>query len=597
MLVPLFPPLFVFVVVVELVGSAAAASLHWSFDGGGGMANVLIAGGGRTKRSVRMDKSIEDYLTQFGYLPQSDLETGALRTLRQLQDAVRNLQGFAGIPMTGQLDQQTKELLVKKRCGVQDVATGFRNRRKRYSLQGQRWSHTNLTWSLRRSPQGHAHHHHHRLTRELVRRELSHALQVWAAHTQLSFTELVDSDRADIQVFFHSNYHGDGYPFDGPGSVLAHAFFPGAGRGGDAHFDEDEQWSDRREFSKEATSLFAVAVHEFGHSLGLSHSSVSDSLMFPWYSNVPRDFSLPEDDRVAVQHLYGSPQDGEKEEEDGFFPAYPPPPPKETLPNVGAPTNSGGTTTSAGAAAIVPQKCHTNFDAVAVIRSEMWAFKGKYFWRISKEGGGTRDDPVELSSFWYGLPADIEHVDAVYERGNHDIVFFVGRKYYVMSGNSQLKHGPLPLTNLGLPDTLEKIDGALVWSWNGKTYLFSGTMYWRFDEEAEYIELDYPRDMSMWKGVPNAIDAAFQYTDRKTYFFKDRFFWEFDDSRMEVKRREPTPVGEYWLRCPKEMSAGAAPASPAAASSHFSSSASFRLFLLVLIASYTHLQSGLHGSP
>jgi hypothetical protein len=51
--------------------------------------------------------------------------------------------------------------------------------------------------------------------------------------------------------------------------VLAHAFFPGSGRGGDAHFDEDETWSDRREFSKDSTSLFAVAVHEFGHSLGM----------------------------------------------------------------------------------------------------------------------------------------------------------------------------------------------------------------------------------------------------------------------------------------------------------------------------------------
>ena len=70
---------------------------------------------------------------------------------------------------------------------------------------GQRWSHNNLTWSLRRSQQQGG-----QLGRELVRRELGHALQVWAAHTQLSFVELFDSDRADIQVLFHSNYHGDG---------------------------------------------------------------------------------------------------------------------------------------------------------------------------------------------------------------------------------------------------------------------------------------------------------------------------------------------------------------------------------------------------
>ena len=65
-------------------------------------------------------------------------------------------------------------------------------------------------------------------------------------------------------------------------------------------------------------------------------------------------------------------------------------------------------------------------------------------------------------------------VDAVYERPDHKIVFFVGRHYYVLTGNSQLESGPLPLTRLGLPEELERVDAAMRWGWNDKTYFFSG---------------------------------------------------------------------------------------------------------------------------
>ena len=38
-------------------------------------------------------------------------------------------------------------------------------------------------------------------------------------------------------------------------------------------------------------------------------------------------------------------------------------------------------------------------------------------------------------------------------------------------------------------------------------------MYWKLGESNDYIEWDYPRDMSIWRGVPVPVDAAFQYFD------------------------------------------------------------------------------------
>ncbi len=78
-------------------------------------------------------------------------------------------------------------------------------------------------------------------------------------------------------------------------------------------------------------------------------------------------------------------------------------------------------------------------------------------------------------------------------------------------------------------------------------------MYWRFDEEIQHVELDYPRDISIWHGVPYGIDAVFQYTDRKTYFFKGHDFWAFDDVRMAVESEEASSIGEHWMHCPREI--------------------------------------------
>lgn len=251
-------------------------------------------------------------------------------------------------------------------------------------------------------------------------------------------------------------------------------------RGGDAHFDEEEDWHlDDRTIDNYGTSLKNVAVHEFGHSLGLGHSSVKGAVMYPWYHGYRGDGDLPEDDRIAIQQLYGArdgkvwgPNPGRRHHYTStttrttttttqrtrpttrrYYPERRTEPRRNynehptRSPNhpryYPAETTTAATTTTQRTSQHhqhhhnhhpqndKPDTCNTSYDAITIIRGEIFIFKGRYLWRIGNDGL-MNGYPYEITKMWRELPRDLTHVDTVYENKRQQIVFFIGESQFLL---------------------------------------------------------------------------------------------------------------------------------------------------------------------
>ncbi|KAF4116552.1 hypothetical protein G5714_004041 [Onychostoma macrolepis] len=284
---------------------------------------------------------------------------------------LKEMQKFFGLKVTGTLDKETMAVMKKPRCGVPDVAA--------YSTIGgkPKWKTNKLTYRIMNYTPD--------MSNAEVDGTIAKALQVWANVTPLRFTRIYKGT-ADIVISFATKDHSDGQPFDGPKGVLAHAFPPGIGLGGDAHFDDDESFT----FRSRDIVLFLVAAHEFGHSLGLAHSDVPGALMFPTYTFTnPDRFSLSSDDIEGIQSLYGS--------------------------------------NRAALAASTTRSCpNLVWDAVTTFKGVTVFFKDSSFWNSSSSRNNS------IKRFWSNAP---DKIDAAYEDPVQDKVFFFkGKQVWAFNG-------------------------------------------------------------------------------------------------------------------------------------------------------------------
>ncbi|NXN54206.1 MMP27 protein, partial [Rynchops niger] len=436
-------------------------------------------------------KLVQDYLNKFYAVEPDPNQLGWKINAESTAEKLRKMQQFFGLKVTGKPDSETLEMMKKPRCGVPDVGL--------YGVTLPGWKKTKLTYRIVN--------HTPDMSKEDVDKAIQKAFKVWSTVTPLIFTRIHEGI-ADIMIAFGTKAHGH-CPryFDGPLGVLAHAFPPGNGFGGDVHFDEDEDWTT----GSAGFNLFLVAAHEFGHALGLSHSNDQTALMFPNYAYVsPSEFPLSPDDIRGIQSIYGS------------------------RPN--APDKRPATPTS-------PKTCSSqmSFDAVTTLRREVIFLKGRHLWRVYPD-----NSEVELqliSTFWPALPSGVQ---AAYENMKDQMLFFKGNKFWVISGYQVLLGYPKNINTLGFPKGVNKIDAAVCNKNTGKTDFFIGDKYWRYDENSQSMEKGYPRQtVNDFPGISQKVDAVFQQKGF-LYFFHGSKQWEFDPTAKKVLREIKS---NSWFNC------------------------------------------------
>ncbi len=132
-------------------------------------------------------------------------------------------------------------------------------------------------------------------TPQNVKTVIQQAFQSWANVTPLTFQE-VTSGNSDLDIKFA--------PIDGALNILGETCPPSSPCHGQIQFDSEEPWTLGAPRGYQDISFLGVASHEFGHAIGLLHSSDTNALMYPSYN--PRNLQPGSDDVRGAQQLYGA---------------------------------------------------------------------------------------------------------------------------------------------------------------------------------------------------------------------------------------------------------------------------------------------------
>ncbi len=242
-------------------------------------------------KQVKGLEHVQKYLNRFGYLAEKEVcEAGVLddTTAKML----KRYQRKHGLKETGQFDAATRESMTTTRCGLRDMNNGID------FATTCSWGRCNLTFAFDVGTND--------IPLQGEFQAVRNALATWASVVNFTFTEVAPNANPDVLIGWRPANDPD---HSMVGGVLAHADFPPGcsvvtnNLPKPVHFDDTEHtWNIGA--APNTFDVETVALHEFGHILGLAHSNVAGAVMFPTVSSNFTKRALTQDDIDGVRSLY-----------------------------------------------------------------------------------------------------------------------------------------------------------------------------------------------------------------------------------------------------------------------------------------------------
>lgn len=332
--------------------------------------------------------------------------------------------------------------------------------------------------------------------REQINYEHNYPVRALPEHYNLTDEDLL------INITFTSGHHNDGYPFDGKGAVVAHAFFPSSNKESAIHFDSDEfpkpddgKIGEANEnHDEDNISYYSVLIHELGHALGLAHSENENSTMVPYYKK--DEIDVPIDDRTS-RELLDIYEDYLRWAKYGIYEPYTPPPSVLT-------TEKPTTTT------VKTSKCDTNklmlnyynlpngnvgFDHILITYNNILFIKGEFIWVMDKNNKKINNGyPISIKSLFdfSSMEQSIiisNGIDAIIQTKTFDFLIFIDDKIFKFNSNYTL-YDNYPISfakDLGFSRGHFKVKQVQKMPYDDIIYVFGESFFMIFDSEKDSI--------------------------------------------------------------------------------------------------------------